>query len=490
MKTNRDKIFFSFFILMAVAALVSCTKKYVDINTNPNASTAASPQSLLAPTLMNLVSGNLGRNVRINNEFMQVTVTTADSREFHRYEVKPSESDAQWRLWYLQLTNIRDIYRNAEKTQQAGYKTFQGISLILDAWVGSLLTDMYGDVPYSESNLGYEEQNLTPVFDSQKSIYELIFNKLEAADTLLKLNAAVPSEFEYADPIFKCSPDLWRRFGNSLYLRLLMRVAHKTDIDARERIYKIVEEQAANYPLMTDNSGSAILKFTGVTPFQSPFATTRDFDFNGDKGYSEFFINNLVTLKDPRLPVWATEASLGVYGGMQSGYVQGNIPDRQSTLQLALKTEPLLGNIMNYAEVQFLLAEAALKGYISKPYRPYYQNGVKASVELWGKTIDTATYFKTPLASIDSAATDTDKLKRIHLQKYFAMMFTDFQQWYEYRRTGALDLYIGPGLQNGSKMPSRMVYPTLVQTLNRANYDKAVAAMGGNGINQKVWWQQ
>ncbi|GAB3431109.1 SusD/RagB family nutrient-binding outer membrane lipoprotein [Niabella aquatica] len=484
-------------VLLAVTALVfsvGCTRKYVDMNTDPNGATAATPQSLLAPTLMNLVTSNLNRNFRINNELMQVTVTTSESREFHRYDVRPSEADAQWNAWYQQLTNIRDIYRNAERTLQLNYKTYMGISLILDAWVGSLLTDMYGDVPYSESNLGFYEENTRPVFDSQKDIYENIFNKLEGADTLLipasGSAADIPTEFAYTDPVFGGKADQWRRFGNSLYLRLLLRVSHKTDIDAVARIRKIVDEQPSKYPLMVDNNSSAILRFTGSVPFQSPFTNARDFDFNGDKGYSEFFINNLVALKDPRLPVWATEASLGVYGGMQSGYAQGNVPDRQSTLQLALKTQPLLGNIMNYAELQFILAEAALKGYTSKPYRPYYQNGVKASIELWGKTIDTTTYFKTPLASIDSAATDTDKLKRIHLQKYFSMMFTDFQQWYEYRRTGALDLYVGPGLLNKGQMPSRMIYPLGVQIRNRENFDKAVAAMGGNTINEKVWWQK
>src|SRR5690606_10687520 len=132
------------------------------INTNPNASTVASPQSLLAPVLVATINGNLSRNFRINNEFMQVTATTSnsDARQFHRYEVRPSESDYMWRNWYNRLTDIRDIYARAEESKQAGYQTFQGISLILDAWVSSLLTDMFGDVPYFESNKGYEDNNI------------------------------------------------------------------------------------------------------------------------------------------------------------------------------------------------------------------------------------------------------------------------------------------------------------------------------------------
>lgn len=474
--------------MLPLIILAGCTKDFVKTNTNPNASAVASPQSLLAPALVSVINGNLSRNFRINNEFMQVTVTTADSREFHRYEVRPSESDYMWRRWYLELTNIRDIYANAEITQQAGYQTFQGISLILDAWVGSLLTDMFGDIPYSESNLGRSTNNTTPKFDTQQDVYALIFTKLDSANSLLKNNINFPSDVAATDPIYGGVADKWRRFGNSLYLRLLLRVAHKEPA-AQAKIKEIVVDAPTQYPVFQNNDASAILKFSGVLPYQTEFSQARDFDFNGDKGYSEFFINNLVDLEDPRLPIWSTQATLGVYAGMQSGYRQGNIPDRQSTLQLALKNQPLLGNIMNYGELQFILAEAALKGYITGDPKTYYQNGVKASVSLWGPVIDDS-YFDNPAAQYNTSASAEEQMRKIHLQKYFAMLFTDFQQWYEYRRTRALDLYIGPGLLNGGKMPSRLNYPILVQTLNKENYDLAVQSMGGNSINEKVWWEK
>lgn len=476
------------FVVLSLLTLAGCTKDFVDINTNPNASIVASPQSLLAPTLVSVINGNLSRNARINNEFMQVTVTTADSREFHRYEVRPSESDYMWRRWYLELTNIRDIYANAEVTQQAGYQTFQGISLILDAWVGSLLTDMFGDIPYSESNLGRSNNNTTPKFDTQKEVYALVFTKLDSANSLLRNNVNFTSDVAATDPIYGGVADKWRRFGNSLFLRLLLRVAHKEPA-AQAKIKQIVEDDPSKYPVFQNNDASAILKFTGVLPYQTEFSQARDFDFNGDKGYSEFFINNLVDLQDPRLPIWSTEATLGVYAGMQSGYAQGNIPDRQSTLQLALKNQPLLGNMMNYAELQFILAEAALKGYITGSPKTYYDNGVRSSISLWGPVVADS-YFNNPKVQYDEAAGIEDQMKKIHLQKYFAMIFTDFQQWYEYRRTRALDLYTGPGLLNDGRMPSRLNYPILVQTLNKANYDIAVQSMGGNSINEKVWWEK
>lgn len=484
MKSFKTKYIVGF-ALICLFGMTSCTKDFVEMNTNPNESSVASPQSLLAPAITKVLDANLNRNFRVNNELMQVTVTTSDSREFHRYEIRVSESEYMWRNWYLQLTNIRDIYTNAEVTRQVGYETFQGASLILDAWVTSLLTDMFGDVPSSEGVQG-KFGNTTPRFDLQEDIYAEMFNKLDSANVLLANGVNIPNEHSSSDPLFAGNAAQWRKFGNAMYLRLLLRVAHK-DQAISQKITEIVENPS-DYPLMEENEDSAILRYTNVLPYVNPFYNHRDFDFNGDKGYSEFFVNNLLSLEDPRLERWATEASLGVYGGMQSGYRKGTVPERQSTLQLSLKTEPLFGNILNYAELQFILAEAALRGYISGDANDYYQNGVTASIELWGSEIE-EDYFDNEYVNL-LASTDLEtQLKKVHLQKYFSLMFTDFQQWYEYRRTGLLDLYTGPGLLNNGKMPVRLNYPIIVQSLNKQNYDEAVARMGGDSVNEKMWWQ-
>ncbi len=469
-------------------SLSSCTKDFVKINTNPNESAAVAPQSLLGPAIYSVITANLDRNIRVNNEFVQVTVTRNDNREFHRYEVRATESEYMWRNWYLQLTNIRDIYNKAEEGRQAGYQTYQGISLILDAWVTSLLTDTYGDIPYFEANLGYLNNNTTPTFDNQLDIYRDLMLKLERANTLLKEGAAVSSDNTGFDPIFGTDPAKWRKLGNSLYLRLLLRTAHKTELNSVDKIKEILEKNSTEYPLMTSNLESAILKFTNQEPYLNPFFNARDIDFNGDKGYSEFFINNLVELADPRLPIWSTEATLGVYAGMQSGYPKGSIPEIQSKFQLSLKGPALLGVIMSYPEVELIIAELAEKGIVAKDANTHYQKGVQASIEMWGGVMPT-TYFNNAAANLTASSTQTARLKKIHLQKFFTLMFTDFQQWFEYRRTGLLDLYTGVGLLNDGKMPARFTYPLITQSLNKANYDNVVARIGGDNINSLMWWQ-
>lgn len=464
----------------------SCTGDFVEMNTNPNESAKVAPQSFIGPALYKTISANLNRNLRVNNELVQVTVTTNNNLEFHRYEVRATETEYMWRNWYVELTNFRDIYSSAAAGQQEGFRAYQAVSRILDVWVSSLLTDMYGDVPYFESNLGYEELNTTPVYDKQIDIYRDMFRKLEEANQLLKDNT-LPAAHASSDPLFAGNTLKWRKFGNSLYLRLLLRVSHKAELDAAVKIKEIVETKADQYPIMASHDDSAILYFTSQEPYINPYLNARVIDFNGNKGYADFFIESLRETGDPRMDIWATQPTLGVYQGMQSGYPRGQVPEQQSTLAPGLMSSPLLGNIMNYAELQFILAEFALREFIDQDLVNFYNNGVTASIQMWGKEVPVG-HFNNPKVAILPEDNDNAVLKKIHLQKYFSLFLTDFQQWYEYRRTRALDLIPGPGLE-GRTMPVRMTYPLITQALNKANYDEASARMGGNTPNALMWWQ-
>src|SRR5690606_18747475 len=127
------------------------------------------------------------------------------------------------------------------------------------------------------------------------------------------------------------------------------------ELDPISTIKRIVDLEANNYPMMQNNAESAVLRFTTLAPLTSPFSTWRDFDWNGDAGYSEFFINTLNAWADPRLPILANEFTLSLYSGIQSGYATGSAPQRQSNFPINMKNEPRLGNILNYPELQFIL---------------------------------------------------------------------------------------------------------------------------------------
>jgi len=485
---------FNSFILLFAAAIVlatGCKKDFKAINTDPNKSTDALPEALLTPALWDVVTRNNTRALRLTNELMQDHVSVSDGDEVHRFVLRPGESDYMWNNWYLQLTNFRDMYI---RSKQLNKTTHMGMALICDVYVSSLITDTFGDVPYSEAVRG-RDGIYQPKFDKQEAIYADLFEKLEEANTLLATGTALNVEQLAYDPVYgrngTTSPVTianWRKFGNSLYLRLLLRASGRAESGAIAKMAEIVNTNSANYPVFTSNAESAVLRYTTTPPYTSAFNTYRPFDFNGDNGLSEFFINTLNNWNDPRRPLWATVAS-GTYAGIPSGYVRGQVPERQSAYNPALINEPLLGNIINYPELQFILAEAALKGYIAGDPKVYYDNGVTNAITFWGATVP-ANYLNNPVLAWNPADVTDFKLEKIHLQKYYTLFFTDFQQWFEYRRTGHPNLPKGAGLQNGGLMPVRLRYPVFVQSANGANYTAAVAAFGADDLNTKMWWNK
>ncbi|WP_377094237.1 SusD/RagB family nutrient-binding outer membrane lipoprotein [Mucilaginibacter boryungensis] len=475
------------------------------MNVNPNGVSAAAPERLLNPALYAVVSANINWNYSINNQLMQVTVPFTEANDVHRYILKPSTSDFVWNAWYLEKTNFLDMYsiasKNASSTTVAA-KPYMAIANILDAWTTSLITDTFGDVPYSQAIQGKSDAQFTPVFDKQEDIYRDIFRKLEEANKLLTgltSGQLFTDTQKGLDALYGSSStnvieaDRWRKFGNSLYLRLLLRASAKSDImiDGLTAAQKLTQVAASpgTYPVFVNNTESAILNLTGETyPLRSPFAGYRDNDFQAVGSLSEFFVNTLSSNGDPRLPIWATKVN-NAYTGIQSGYADNNVPARGSSFAVSLKLDPLLGNIINYAELQFILAEAAVKGYIPGDPKTYYNQGVQTAIEQWRLTMP-ANFLTTGDILFKSSGTQSEKMEQIITQKYFATFFTDFEQWYDYRRTGKPSLTIGPGVANNRILPTRLYYPIGVQTLNRTNYLDAVARLGGDNMVNKVWWQK
>lgn len=469
-------------IVLVCISASSCKKGFEDMNTNPNTSDHALPQALLAPAIASVVSANMSRSQRITNELMQVTVNMGDTDgKIFRYDILKSEADYLWNAWYLQLANFNDIYNGGVQTASP---TYQGIALICQAWVFSMLTDTYGDVPYFNATKA-KDGIFTPAFDKQQAIYTDLFAKLEQANKLLASGTNVVAS---SDPLFKGVAANWRKFGNSLYLRLLLRVSAKDVTNTSAKIKQMVDTSPGTYPIMGSNDDSAILRWNGVAPYVSPFSTWRAADWY-TPSLGSFFVDNLNAWSDPRIGKWATLYQ-GEYAGVPSGYPVGQLLTGKSTLPTSLQTEALLGNVLNYSEVQFILAEAAAKGWITtKTAQTYYETGVTNAITLWGLT-PPANYLTFQLVKWDDTQSLDNKMELIHKQKYYSLFFTDLESWFEYRRTGHPILPKGAGLKNNGIMPARLNYPVYIQSTNGANYTAAVAAQGPDEISTQVWWQK
>ena len=492
-------------VVMFSIILSSCKKNFQEINTDPNGTPYALPQQLLAPALVSTLGYNMLRNRNFNNELMQVTVDANDAEgRVFRYDYRAAWSDNLYNGWYSELTNFKDIYKRASDPLTYN-RSYMGISLICQSWIYSLLTDTYGDVPYFHSNMAKDSSIYEPAFDKQKDIYLDIFRKLDTANTLLSTGTAIVAS---SDPVYGGNVARWRKFGNSLYLRLLLRLSGKAEVaaDCIARIKEMVDTKASSYPVIVSNDESAILRWTGVGPFVSPFLSVREQDFRAP-GLASFFIDHLAAWNDPRIDIptygtnninrWGIAPYSGQYLGIPSGYAPGENPVKKSyfysnTSTSSLMTEPMTGMMMNYAEMQLIKAEAALKGWTNGNAEALYDTAAANSIRLWIPQwpVPITTFLAAADIDWDPNATPDQKMELIHLQKYYALFLTDMQQWFEYRRTGHPALPKGAGLKNNGVMPARMSYPVYIQSTNPTNYKLAVAGQGPDVISTQVWWQK
>ncbi|MDB5200690.1 MAG: hypothetical protein JWQ27_99 [Ferruginibacter sp.] len=468
-------------LTLCSSILLSCSKNFEEINTDPNRIDQISPGTLLNPTLYNMAGYNMLRSDDITFNLMQVALPfPSASGGLHRYDVSENIGNGTWNTSYQWLNNIREMHEAAVKAQDPNY---QAIALTLNAWIYSNLTDCFGSVPMTEASKA-DVGIFQPKFDTQKAIYEQLLANLDSANNLFVTTKTMVfgTEILYANNVTK-----WKKFCNSLQMRLLLRVSKRAEMNSFARLRSMIDNPA-KYPVFTSNDDGAILKLTGITPLGSPWG--RPVDFTSYRAAGKFFLDSLNAFNDPRRAKFATQArtangatNIG-YQGIPSGYTGSEtqfsyIP---SNVNQAIVTAPMICIILPYAEVEFIKAEVELNYTNTAAAKSAYEKGVKASIEQWGLTM-AADYFTNPNAAFNGT------LSRIMMQKYYALYFTDFQQWFEYRRTGLPQLPVAAGMVNNQKMPVRFKYPIAVRTNNPANYQAAVQLQGPDDINTKNWWE-
>ena len=499
-------------LLAVTIGFQSCDKGFEELNTDPTKTTQAYPQQYLANALINSLTYNMQRNRNFNNELMQVTVSIGDSDgKVFRYDFRRSFSDYLWNGHFQQLSNYKDMYAKASGELNFS-RSYQAISLILQAWSYGILTDTYGDIPFSQSNLGRDSLILEPKFDTQKDVYMGMYAMLDSANTLLRSGAtAIDAN---ADPIFAGDLAKWRKLGNSLYLRYLLRASGKQEVAdyVIPKLQAILQTSTSTYPIMASNDDNAVLRWTGSGAFQSPYTSTRDQDFRATS-LASFFIDYLRDTDDPRINIplygkngtnrWGIAPISGDYVGVPSGYAAGSEDysrmsyfhsrDQNSGTGNTLQTDPLTGIIMNFSEIQFIKAEAALRGWITNgTAENFFYSGAENDIKYWIPTWagDIRAHLTASDREWNESGSFEEKLEHIHLLKYFALFMVDLEQWFEHRRTGYPKLPKGAGLKNNGEMPARMQYPLYVQSSNPTNYKIAVSQQGPDEINTKVWWQK
>ncbi len=483
--------------LILLGLLVSCTKNFEELNTDPNRPKEITPGVMLGQLQYQIVNTSINAARNFTHELMQMDAprSSAGGTGLHRYVVNPGAG--VWTSYYTYLTDIEDIYAISDKLKENNYKA---IALVYKSWTYSILTDLYGDIPYSQATKALEG-NFKPTFDKQKDIYPQLLRDLETANGLFDETKALT----YGGDLLYNSNTLvggknpgilkWKKFCNSLRLRLLLRIsAREGEVNVREQITAILADPVKN-PVFTSNADEAIFRYPGTFPFYNPYFNARQVDWRDGTYFTKFFLDKLNATNDPRRAVWSTQVKVGtdnVYRGIESGYPasQEYTVGSNSSYSDALKTLPQLGVMMPYAEVEFIKAELALRGYTTGALpEKHYENGIAASLSQWGAT-PPAGFLKQPGIAYDATQSQTNQLEQIMLQKYYAYFFVDYQSWFEKRRTGYPVLPRGAGIPAENAFPARVPYPTYLQSLNPEALAGAVAAMGGDNSDIKVWWDK
>lgn len=476
-------------LLAALFFWSGCTKDFEQINTNPNAPTSVTSGLLLPSIQRDMINTLLGETWNIGNIVIQ---QVAKNQFVNEDRYLWGEFNAIWNTGYSKLRDVENIRRSAVAN---GEKNYEAVALILRAWIFSLITDTYGDVPYSDAIQG-KEGVYYPKYDSQETIYNGILADLKRASEIIGTSAESVS----GDIIYNGNLNNWKKLANSLRIRALMRISRKRDVGADLRS---IVDNPTQYPIFTGNGDHGAYTFRAASPDQFPLHTTRIGSFNEFRA-SKTLVDYLKATNDPRINIFfrPTPASIGkdsaiirgIPNGMDDVTAQTYFGGQQNHSQVSeLYYEQAIspkgisiakGFIMSYAELQFCLAEAAQKGLIGGNAEDFYKKGIEASYNFYGLT-PAADFFTQP--SIAFTGTNQEKLEKIGYQKWVSLFFQGMEAWFDWRRTGIPKLEPAVSNQNNGLIPVRFIYPIIEQALNAENRAVAVNRQGPDNINTKMW---
>lgn len=397
-----------------------------------------------------------------------------------------------WNHYYLRIRDAKVLEQIAVESNNPSY---EAVSKIMQAWMFSILTDMWGDIPYSEAAKANEEI-YSPAYDSQEDVYNGIMDELAQANTLLAGNNLPNIK---GDLLFNGDLEKWRKFANALRLRAALRLSEVNPNLAQSVIAEIYGNPT-QYPVMTSNEDNAAMVFLAVNPDAHPITEESVYRVGSFNEYriAETLVGILEDFNDPRLEFWADPTATSVaegnpvIEGMQNGIVDGPAYEYKggdaflskfNIEYFYLQPNANEGRLMQYAEVKFIFAEAAQRGWINADAQAEYEAGIQASFDYWN--IDMPADYLT-----QAGVTYDNELETIINQKYLSLFYTDYQGFIEFKRTGfPASIQPGPDAFYAT-YPSRFEYPGKEQALNAESYNTAISRQGPDEITTPVWWER
>ncbi len=376
--------------------------------------------------------------------------------------------------------NFQRVVKESGPTGKTPNANYEGVAMVMRSWTFSLLTDLFGAIPYAESLKGTDEKPIyTPAYDSMDKVYAGILADLKVANEKMTITGpAISGDIIYGGNILK-----WKKFANSLRLRLANRQAAKKPAESKAIMKEIIGDPA-KYPIFESNADNALLANTIQRPSNNEWHEVMVFGSRTDWSMSKTIVDKLTTLEDTRLDVFATKNKANTFEGIPNG-----LPDAIATTYLS--SASTLGNyfiqpntpsvIMTYSELQLILAEAAFDGDIEGGAADYFKKGIDASFSQYA--------LKTPIEYISKLGEITKS--KIMEQKWIALFGQVVEAWTEFRRTGMPNFSPRDPravFENDGLVPTRLPYPTTEYSLNKAKLDEGIKLNGPDNMKTKLWW--
>ncbi len=470
---------------MAVGVgIAGCTDDFTEINTNPNAPTDVGVQYLLPAGMVDAANDLLGTGFDRGTASVWVQhYARLQYTGIDRYDITSSSFNGLWSGLYTgALVDFDGVVTKAASLNNANQ---EAVGRIMRAWMFHNMTDLWGDIPYSDALGGLASGNITPAYDDASSVYSGLLSELTSASSQIAPTGDLfPDVFRGTignpDLIYEGDMEKWRLFANSLRLRMAMRI--QSPSEASSAIAAGVFQSSAD---------EAKLQWLGAPPNENPMAPAF-IARPGDYRISKTMVDNLITYGDPRLPIYADAArETGEFAGMPNGLDEDHgIEFEQVSRVGTWFLQPTTPSwILSYAEVALLQAEAAVRGFAGGDAQSLYEAGIRASLETYGiSSADIDAYLAGPLVAF---AADTDsQLEQIEMQMWFALYDQGPEAWAYWRRTGVPHLVAGRDNVNNDIIPLRLPYPQSEQSVNSTNLDAANASqgLGSEPWNVPVFW--
>jgi Starch-binding associating with outer membrane len=510
-------------IPLAVAlCLESCTKGFEKKNQDPYAITKIDAGLLFAAAERGMNIGNWDGEQTIVQQYLNAYNAGATAG-FQFNEDVDGYNSPRWGVYAAVIKPLVQIISLTK--DDPTYKNLYNMVRIWKAYAFMTLVDTYGDVPYSEAGKGYLEQINYPKYDKMADIYADLYNELKTATAALSAS----NEYVTGDLFFGGSTTSnatlitaqvahWKKIGYSLTLRLGMRYS-KIDV---AKATSIAQEAFAGGVILSNSDNVVVTQYNNTV--QNGFSNLQRNVSPYFYYLAEPFVNQLKSTGDPRLkyigasyalpqsitstrdtttanqygfPIGYDAVSVLTYPGYR-GTKGGGQNYTQLNYDVMISTVAPVFFITN-SQTQLLLAEAKFRGWITSATttQQYYEAGVKAAMDEWALFPGT---FSPAVSDAEKngyllnpaiAYNDANALKLINTQYWIESMTNGPEGFANWRRSGFPVLQ--PNMYNNNLnggFVRRMAYPNAEQAQNPANYNAAVASMGGDGLTQRVFWDK